>query len=118
MYVFFRIPYSTTFAGLPDYLQQRNTADAPFFQDDAACSVNCGEWVDLMNPGCLNEVNRLSVHVKSNGPDPLVGLVYSPTPDCPCQSECVRSTYFLYFLPCPYFLFFSRTYIPQETSLS
>lgn len=58
------------------------------FCDDTECSINCGEWVDLMNSGCLNERGRQSIKVKSNGPDPMVGLVYSPGQDCNCQTEC------------------------------
>lgn len=49
------------------------------FCDDTNCQVNCGQWVDLSNSGCLaNEGGRNSLNIKSNGPDPMFGLVCTP----------------------------------------
>ena len=58
------------------------------FCDDTACSVNCGISVSVDNPGCLNEAGRHSILFHGDNVQP-VNLVFSPTPDCPCQNECV-----------------------------
>lgn len=60
------------------------------FCNDEECSEGCGMWVDLENPGCLNEAGRKSFRTKTNGPYIDVGLVYSPAASCPCQSRCER----------------------------
>lgn len=58
------------------------------FCNDEDCSDGCGEWVDMANPGCLNEAGRKSFRTKSNGPNIAGGLVYSPAASCPCQTMC------------------------------
>ncbi|CAN8097300.1 unnamed protein product [Discula destructiva] len=72
---------------VPANISNKFTAWAQFC-DDTDCSVDCGEWIDMTNSGCVNERGRQSIHVKTNGPNPMVGLVYSPGQDCNCQTEC------------------------------
>ena len=57
------------------------------FCDDTACSSNCGEAVDITNPGCLNEVGRNSLYYQG-GTWEDVSLVVSPGSDCDCQDSC------------------------------
>ncbi|KAJ5115746.1 hypothetical protein N7456_000094 [Penicillium angulare] len=57
------------------------------FCDDSDCSENCGEWVSLTDPGCLNEGGRGSFYVKDGG-DGTHYMIVSPSADCPCQSDC------------------------------
>jgi hypothetical protein len=79
------------------------------FCNDNACNDGCGESVSVDNPGCLNENGRQSIkfHVRSSrdacrymicDADTFqiqdlnlaqVSLVFSPTPNCPCQNYCV-----------------------------
>ena len=63
------------------------------FCDDNACAINCGESVDVSNPGCLDESGRNSIlfHEGDLGPTEEFSLVFSPEPGCNCQNECIDS---------------------------
>ena len=53
---------------------------------------DCGEGVDVSNPGCLNESGRQSILFEGTAVDPAgISLVFSPTPDCPCQNDCMQT---------------------------
>ncbi|KAI1463478.1 uncharacterized protein F4812DRAFT_446287 [Daldinia caldariorum] len=59
------------------------------FCDDTECSQNCGQSVQVSNPGCLNQNGRQSI--RFHGGDVGSGdysLVISPSGDCPCQESC------------------------------
>ncbi|XDG08908.1 hypothetical protein ABKA04_008523 [Annulohypoxylon sp. FPYF3050] len=57
------------------------------FCDDTNCSQNCGQSVDISNPGCLNQNGRKSIrfHGGSSGGK---ALVVSSGGNCPCQNTC------------------------------
>lgn len=38
--------------------------------------------------GCLNESGRHSIYLQSAETDKAYDLIYSPRPNCPCQSYC------------------------------
>lgn len=57
-----------------------------YFCTDDNCSENCGEWVDMYNPGCLSGAGSKSIMVKGNSWDYLC-LIASADLNCPCQSS-------------------------------
>lgn len=59
------------------------------FCDDQYCTKNCGIAVCTTNPGCLNENGRKTVRAVYGDVNEAANLVVSPTPDCPCQNNCV-----------------------------
>ncbi|GAW13591.1 hypothetical protein EKO27_g4550 [Xylaria grammica] len=59
------------------------------FCDDTDCSQNCGQSVQVSNPGCLGQNGRQSILF--HGGDVGSGdysLVVSPDGNCPCQDAC------------------------------
>jgi hypothetical protein len=60
------------------------TTYAQFCNDDS-CNDGCGESVSVDNPGCLNENGRRSIKFHDLN-FAQVSLVFSPTPNCPCQN--------------------------------
>lgn len=60
------------------------------FCNDANCTEGCGQWVSLTNSGCLTENSRGSIAMKNTGANIRVGLVYSPTDHCDCQTRCTE----------------------------
>ncbi|WPG97949.1 Hypothetical protein R9X50_00073200 [Acrodontium crateriforme] len=73
-------------AALVGYVQATTYAQ---FCDDHACTENCGISVSTDNPGCLNESGRNSIKFHDDNIQE-VNLVFSPTPNCPCQTECIN----------------------------
>ncbi|PWN86931.1 hypothetical protein FA10DRAFT_190134 [Acaromyces ingoldii] len=59
------------------------------FCDDEYCTKNCGIAVCTTNPGCLNENGRQTIRGVYGQINDAAKLVVSPTPDCPCQNNCV-----------------------------
>ncbi|KAI8088922.1 uncharacterized protein BX664DRAFT_331736 [Halteromyces radiatus] len=59
------------------------------FCNDDNCSVGCGEWVAVGNPGCLGESGRKSVNFKGDSPWHYA-LLYTPVGNsqCGCQFAC------------------------------
>lgn len=55
------------------------------FCDDTDCSQNCGQSVEVSNPGCLNQNGRQSIRFHGSEFSSDYSLVVSPSADCPCQ---------------------------------
>lgn len=62
------------------------------FCNDIYCTQGCGEAVCTTNPGCLNENGRKTIRGVYGQINNAANLVVSPTPDCPCQNDCVGMT--------------------------
>ncbi|CAO1639458.1 unnamed protein product [Sympodiomycopsis kandeliae] len=62
------------------------------FCDDQYCTKNCGIAVCTTNPGCLNENGRKTIRAVYGNVNNAAKLVVSPTPDCPCQKDCVAQS--------------------------
>jgi hypothetical protein len=62
------------------------------FCNDLAGTEGCGMWVEILNPGCLNEdlAVRKSIVFKNEDLDRC--LIVSPSSDCPCQNACYDLT--------------------------
>lgn len=83
----------TDLTALPD-LSEFSDAGADYtggwarFCNDANCTEGCGQWVSITNQGCLTENYRGSIAMKNTGANIRIGLVYSPTAECNCQTRC------------------------------
>jgi hypothetical protein len=62
------------------------------FCNDDYCTQGCGEAVCTTNPGCLNENGRKTIRAVYGNFNSAAKLVVSPTPNCPCQNNCIAST--------------------------
>lgn len=82
---------SLAFAIITLMVQGSNAQAWAQFCDDNACSVNCGESVDVNDVGCLTEYGRNSVlfHGASDSESQEVHLIWSPDDACSCQNDCV-----------------------------
>jgi hypothetical protein len=80
-------------------LSPRNTVIYATFYDDNACTQNPGEAVSCNNPGCLNENGRHSIYFQKASTDNIYNLVFSPSPNCPCQNHCETAIVGLKYLP-------------------
>jgi hypothetical protein len=80
-------------------LSPRNTVIYATFYDDNNCSQNGGRAVSCANPGCLNESGRHSIYFQKASTDKSYNLVFSPSPNCPCQSYCQNDIVGSQYLP-------------------
>lgn len=59
------------------------------FCDDIYCSENCGMWLNINNPGCVNQVGRKSFWLDGRVKFNNFALIVSPRAGCPCQTKCM-----------------------------
>lgn len=79
---------STLVAGRP--FETRNTQIYATFYNDDDCKEGAGIAVSVNNDGCLNESGRQSIYFQSASEFAKeASLVFSPSPDCPCQTGCI-----------------------------
>lgn len=62
------------------------------FCNDLGCMEDCGQWVSVDNPGCLQERGRHSFMFRQGTIWPIKGwgMVYTTNDQCSCQSECLE----------------------------